>query len=242
MKAFYDKNGYFVYPKLVDMSKCNQMLESIRKHANKDYAAIVNPDRIDFLAQQSPIKNEGILQETAILMRNIMKDQSIVEVLECFQGEPVVGLMSQMLFKEVGSPYANQAWNPHQDNAYLQNKNSKYLTTNLFLEDANLTNGTMFFYPKSHHEPLLPFTPTKSYRENIGNNPGLAVKVPSKYEKVDVCFKKGDVLFLHGNTIHGSYPNVSKKYSRPLYSCSYISRGEEFISGNTAKREIIYLN
>ena len=101
MKAFYDKNGYFVYPKLVDMSKCNQMLESIRKHANKDYAAIVNPDRIDFLAQQSPIKNEGILRETAILMRNIMKDQSIVEVLECFQGERVVGLMSQMLFKEI---------------------------------------------------------------------------------------------------------------------------------------------
>ena len=88
----------------------------------------------------------------------------------------------------------------------------------------------------------MPFNPAKSYRENIGDNPGAAVNVHSKYKKVDVCFKKGDVLFLHGNTIHGSYPNVSKKYSRPLYSCSYISRGEEFISGNTAKREIIYLN
>ena len=242
MEAFYDENGYFVYTKLVDISRCDQILASIRQHANKDFAAIMNPDRIDFLAQQSPMENKKILQETATLMRNTMKDKNIAEILECLQRGPVVGLMSQMLFKEAGSPYANQAWNPHQDNAYPQNKNSKYLTTNLFLEDANLTNGTMFFYPKSHHEPLLPFTPTKSYRENIGNNPGSAVKVPSKYEKVDVCFKKGDVLFLHGNTIHGSYPNVSKKYSRPLYSCSYISRGEEFISGNTAKREIIYLN
>ena len=242
MKAFYDKNGYFVYPKLVDMSKCNQMLESIRKHANKDYAAIMNPDRIDFLAQQSPIKNEGILQETAILMRNIMKDQSIVEVLECFQGERVVGLMSQMLFKEVGSPYANQAWNPHQDNAYPQNRNNKYLTTNLFLEDANLINGIMFFILNPIVSHYCHLTQPKVIGKILEIIQGRLSTFPLNIKKLMFVSKKEMSCFYTEIRFMVPILMFLKNIRDPFILVPILSRGEEFISGNTAKREIIYLN
>ena len=72
-------------------------------------------------------------------------------------------LMSQMLFKEVNSRYASQAWNPYQDNSYPRNEtinsanglNTQYITTNFFLEDANKENGTLYVYPGSHKLGLL---------------------------------------------------------------------------------------
>ena len=75
-----------------------------------------------------------------------------------------------------------------------------------------------------------------------GSDESSIVQMPEGYEKVDVNFRKGDLLVLHGNCIHGSYANVSKKRSRPLFSCSYITKGEEFIPGRTARRKVIPLH
>tara|TARA_B100002003_G_C13853368_1_gene418148 strand:- start:449 stop:616 length:168 start_codon:yes stop_codon:yes gene_type:complete len=48
---------------------------------------------------------------------------------------------------------------------------------------------------------------------------------------------KGDVLFLHGNCAHGSYGNLSKYRSRPLYLITYIKKGEQFAIGKNANRK-----
>ena len=45
---------------------------------------------------------------------------------------------------------------------------------------------------------------------------------------------------LNGNCIHGSYPNNSNR-SRPWFSSCYITEGEEFVVGNSSKREVIDL-
>ena len=58
------------------------------------------------------------------------------------------------------------------------------------------------------------------------------------FKKKNLIFKAGDLLILHGNLVHGSYPNKSNK-SRPLYSVSYITEGEKFISGLNAQRKIV---
>ena len=62
-----------------------------------------------------------------------------------------------------------------------------------------------------------------------------------QYQKKDMLVSQGDLLIMHGNLIHGSYPNVSKR-RRPLLSMSYITKGEQFIEGNTAKRTEIELH
>lgn len=240
-KDFYRKNGYLVIEDLITHQECDFLLKRILLHANKDYAAIMNPDREDMLARQDPGNGPEVIKETAKIFREYMKYPKAVAVLEALQGREVVGLMSQMLFKWAGSPYASQAWNPHQDNTYPRNANKQYITTNLFFADADKENGSLYIYPGSHNEDLLEADPTISYREPQGSNPGNAVKIPDKYSKVDLTFKKGSLLILNGNTIHGSYANISKTRSRPFYSCSYISKGEDFIPGNNAQRMVIPL-
>lgn len=220
---FYKDNGYLVVNGLFSSEECDRILEVCKARADEKFSAILNIDR------ELPA------------MREVMKEPRIVRILETLQGAEIVGLMSQILFKEAGSPYASQAWNPHQDNAYPQAKDGVYVTINLFLRDADPENGCMYIYPGSHREGTLPFEPTVSYREKAGTNPGNPCKVPPQYKKVDLIIAKGGMLILNSNAIHGSYPNRSATRSRPLFSISYLTEGEKFIPGNTAKREVIPL-
>jgi ectoine hydroxylase-related dioxygenase (phytanoyl-CoA dioxygenase family) len=220
---FYKDNGYLVVEGLFSPEECDRILEIAKSHADDRFSAILNLDR------------------TVPAFRDVMKDPKIVRILETLQGGEVVGLMSQVLFKEAGSPYASQAWNPHQDNAYPQARDGAYITINLFLRDADPENGGLYIYPGSQREGTLPFEPTVSYREKVGTNPGNSVKVPSQYKRVDLIVPKGGMFIMNSNLIHGSHPNGSAARSRPLFSISYLTRGEKFIPGNTAKREVIPL-
>ena len=215
---FYNQNGYLVVEGVFSKEECAAMLREFEQYADADFSAIMNLDR------------------RVPAIRDTMRKRRIVEILEQLQGREIVGLMSQVLFKHVSSKYASQAWNPHQDNVYPQARSGAYITINIFLENADRENGCMYIYPGSHKEGLLPSEPTMSYREKQGTNPGNTVEVPERYTKQDLVIKKGDMLILNGDVVHGSYPNVSPTRSRPLFSVSYISKGEPFIPGRNANR------
>ncbi len=258
---FYRDNGYLVVKKVLSEEYCDNYLSQIKKHANNDFAAIMNPDRFDFLVAQSFENIIGGLslsdrvdhieecRKTSQMTFEIMSDKLAVSILEKLQGTKVVGLMSQMLFKEANTRYAKQAWNPHQDNIYPKNNSvlengfkTQYLTTNFFLNKANKENGSLYIYPGSHKDGLFDAEEQISYRENADSNPGNKImeKYLNQFKKVDCSFDKGDLLVLNGNCIHGSYANNSDM-SRPLLSVSYISEGEKFISGDNANRKVINL-
>lgn len=224
---FFHKNGFVVITNIFSSSECEEFLVALKKHAEPGFPTIHNIER-DF-----PEGRE--LKEVELVVKN----KIIVSMMDVICGSEVVALQNQILFKEAGSPYAMQAWNPHQDNSYPQTPNGEYTTTNIFLADADPENGGMYLYPGSHKEGLLPFEPTISYREKPGSNPGNTVKIPPQYKKLDLRVKNGDMLILHGHVIHGSYPNISKTRSRPLFSVSYLPRGIKFLKGkNNNRREI----
>ena len=224
---FFHNNGYLVIDHLFSVGECDAINKFTRKHANSSFSAILNPDR----------KFEEI--------RSVMKSLKIVSILKTLTNAEVVGLMSQMLFKETASPYASQAWNPHQDNTYPQTPNGEYITINIALQDQDVENGCLYIYPGSHKEGLFPFEPTLSYREDPNSNPGNTVdlSILKKFEskKTNLEIRKGGTLFMQGNCIHGSYSNVSDR-SRPLLSISYIPKGTYFIPGKNAKRMEISLD
>lgn len=185
--------------------------------------------------------------ETAWLMRLFMRDPRQISLLRQLHEGPYEeragktglkwgGLMTQVIFKEAGTQYGDQAWNPHQDNSYVLNPNGLYVTTNTFFADADMENGTMYIYPGSHKKGILPFEEIKSYREEKGKNPGNMAAIPEGCERVDLEFGKGDTLYLNGDVVHGSYPNKSPTRSRPLYMNIYIPEGEYFRPGRESRK------
>jgi len=217
----YQDNGYLVLEGILLPEECDRLLTIFEEHADPpDMAAILNLDRIE------PD------------VRAVMTDRKAVDPVETLQKTPVVGLMSQVLFKSAGSRYASQAWQPHQDNSYIQAEPGAYITVNIFLADAGPENGGLYIYPGSHVDGTLPFTPTVSYRES--DNPGNRVEIPGHWKSEDIRVKKGDMLILHGCVVHGSYPNLSER-DRPLFQVTYIKRGSDFVSGKNANRRVIEL-
>ena len=238
---FYQENGYLVIENLYSNQFTNRYLSAIRRHANKDFAAIMNPDRYETLydLDERPKSDLTILEikETSALSLRIFKNKTIIKILSKLQNNDVVGLSTQMLFKEAHSSYCKQSWAPHQDNRYINNKNGQYITANWFLKESNPKNGGLYVYPGTHRLPLLPAPHKKSYRENIDDNPGRECEVPKEFKdkKIDIITKPSSVLFLNGNCIHGSYPNFSD-YSRPYFTTCYITKGEKYIIGKNSKR------
>lgn len=223
---FYGTNGYLVVSDVVTRERCDELLAIFRKYADSSFAGIMNLDRGGHL----------IHEPDARAVRAVMTDPAIVAILETLQQSEIWVLQSMFLFKQAGSPYASQAWNPHQDNAYPQAAWGAYLTANIPFEDQDPENGGMYIYPGSHREPLLPHEEVRSFHEEPGKNPGHRVLVPEGYEKVDLRLSKGSVLVLHGNVIHGSYPNHSPTRSRPMLLIPYIVKGAAFLPGQVAKR------
>lgn len=244
----FENEGYLIIKNFYSKTNCNFFLKKIKKYANQDFAPIMNPDRPEFLISQI---NEKIhqfkylgdkanylnsLSEDCKFFRNLMVDKKILKILKKIKGKKVNALMSQMIFKEKKTKYSLQSWQPHQDNSYPKNKNGEYITINIFLKNSNLQNGTLYIYERSHTQGLLKFDKKISYREK-DFKPGNTVK-ELPFKKKNLIFKTGDLLVLHGDLVHGSYPNKSNK-SRPLYSVSYIAEGEKFISGLNAQRKIV---
>jgi len=226
---FFYAHGFVVVRGIFSREECDEFLVRLKQHAEEGFPAIHNIDR-------NPPDGKGFIGA-----ERIYKNKRVVALLDTLCGAEVVALGNQTLFKEAGSRWAAQAWNPHQDNSYPQTPNGEYTTINIFLADADKENGGLYVYPGSHKEGLLPFERTISIREAPGQNPGNTVVIPEKHQgkHIDLEVKRGDMLVLHGHVIHGSYRNKSQTRSRPLFSVSYVPRGTPFKTGKNNQRKEI---
>jgi phytanoyl-CoA hydroxylase len=243
---FYNDNGYLVLDDVHSQEYTERFLSAIRRHANKDFAAILNPDREDELIKNDERPKSDLtleeIKETSNLCKEVISNKKIINVLRTLQNNDIVGLSSQMIFKEAYSTYSSQAWLPHQDNRYIDNQNAQYITANWFLRNADPENGGIYVYPGSHKLSLLPAPDKKSYRENSNTNPGRECQIPEEFvdKKKNIILKADSVVILNGNCIHGSYSNNSSR-SRPWLSTCYITKGEYYNIGKNSKRiEIIF--
>jgi ectoine hydroxylase-related dioxygenase (phytanoyl-CoA dioxygenase family) len=246
---FFNENGYAIVKNYFSINECNFFLKKVSKYANKEFSPIMNPDRIDFLAPQTSdnfLNLPSLTSKTNFFkllfrdcqyFRSVITSNKILKLLKNIKKKKVNALMSQMIFKKAKSVFSKQSWEPHQDNSYSKNKNGHYITINIFMNNSNKKNGTLYIWEKSHKYGLFNYKKKISYREKDGK-PGNVANSNINFKKKDLNFKKGDMLILHGNLVHGSYPNKSKR-SRPLYSASYISDGEKFVAGKNAQRQIL---
>ena len=169
-----------------------------------------------------------------------MKDPTLVAIVETIQDHKVVGLNDQYLFKKAGSKYAKQAWEPHQDNAYVKSEHGAYTQPHIFLDDSDKENGGLYYYSGSHFEGILPNSYKESWKEPIGadgiSRPGRVCEVPEQYSRRDIVAPMGSICLQHGEIIHGSYPNLSDDRDRQQYSVAYLNKDASYNSGYNSRK------
>ena len=134
LKKYFEDNGYIII-KSFFQKKSVKFLKIITKYANKDFAPIMNPDRLEYLISQLTKKIDSLkdlgakvnlinsLQKDCKYFRSVMLNPKILKLLSKIKNKKKISaLMSQMIFKQVNSKFSKQSWEPHQDNSYILNK------------------------------------------------------------------------------------------------------------------------
>ena len=84
-KEFYEKNGYVILKNIFTTIEANTFNSKIRRHANKDFAALINPDRYDSLFEQDERPKSDLtideIKDTSSIARLIMTDKRMVDIL-----------------------------------------------------------------------------------------------------------------------------------------------------------------
>jgi phytanoyl-CoA hydroxylase len=230
---FYQDNGYVIYDGIVSEADCDAVLAIYERHADDDYATILNLDR-----------------EVPDIRERVMKHPTVVDIVENLTGSEMVGCQTFFLFKKPGTRYAKQEFAPHQDNSYPRAVPGAYLAVDISLCDQDANSGGICLWPGTHKLGLLPFEERTGYREKEGEKAGNKVVLPDHvylndfkpdignglvFDKIDVSLKKGQAIVFDGDLIHASYPNRSENW-RPAIITNYLAKDAEMIEGRTAKR------
>jgi phytanoyl-CoA hydroxylase len=114
----------------------------------------------------------------------------------------------------------------HQDQYYLRVQPGTCLAAWLALDDCDTENGCIQVVPGSHDWPgllcTIPADTTNSFTD-------VTVRLPTSTDDntstpvVPVPMRAGDVLFFHGQLVHGSGPNTSTTRFRRSLIAHYVS-------------------
>lgn len=219
---FYDDNGYLIVPNVFEPEACEEIIQAAAKVAAEDFSVYLN------------------IHRDMPLFMEIAKDPVLVAIVKAVQRHKITLTNDQFLYKKPGTTYGKQAWQPHQDNAFLKAPQEAYMQLHIFLEKSEKENGGLYCYPGSHKEPILPYEYVHSWREKPDadgvTRPGWKVVPPAKYKCIDLTAPRGAICLQHGHLIHGSHPNMTKDRSRQQYSLAYLNEGAPFEKGTTSPK------
>jgi hypothetical protein len=147
-------------------------------------------------------------------IRPTVLDGRIFDVLEEILGEEALNSSSMFYFK----PPRARGQALHQDNFYIRVKPGTCLAAWIACDRCDAENGALQVVPGSHRLPIYcpeAADPANYFAKEL-------VKPPAGMEPVLCAMEPGDVLFFHGNLIHGSEPNRSAERFRRSLVLHYI--------------------
>lgn len=147
-------------------------------------------------------------------IRRVVTDARIFNTLADILGEEALSADSMFYFKP---PRARgQAF--HQDNYYIKVKPGTCLAAWIACDVCDEETGALRVVPGSHRLPIYcpeAADPANYFAKEL-------VKPPEGMDPVMPLLQPGDVLFFHGNLIHGSEPNTSTDRFRRSLVLHYI--------------------
>lgn len=213
----YETSGFLIVKGVLAGGDCDKLIRIAESHADTDFKGILDLETKDNFVVE------------------VIRNQDIVKITESLHGKEMWCIGTQFLFKRPGSAFAEQAWNPHQDNSYIRAPYGTFVSAIIPLVDSDPGNGGMYVYPGSHKKELLPHEKKPSFDPK--SNPGNCIprEYLFKYRRWPLYMKKGSLYIQHGNLIHGSYPNKSQNRPRPHFGIMYVVKGVPYTLGNTRK-------
>lgn len=151
-----------------------------------------------------------------------MLDPRLGQILAELDGVEPFGVQTMLYFKPAGA--RGQAL--HQDQWYLKVQPGTCMAAWLALDPCDEENGCMMVVRGSHQVPVL-CTQAADVSQSFTD---VTCPIPPGMSAEPVVMGVGDVLFFHGNLIHGSYPNRSADRFRRALIGHYVSGSGEKVA------------
>jgi phytanoyl-CoA hydroxylase len=201
----FDKEGYAILKQYINHETIEQINHEIEDLLMKEKIKYKQGNRIMFAIQKSR------------LLKEIGEDKNLIELLSTLLKEDI------KLFQSINFKMGSQQ-RTHSDSIHMTTfPNGGLFGVWIALEDIDLDNGPLHYYPGSHQ---LPYYLNKDYN-NEGNYFLIGDKDYPEYEKMIAqkitrqglekkvfTAKAGDVLIWHANLFHGGEPHINKSKTR----------------------------
>ncbi|MCG9126960.1 phytanoyl-CoA dioxygenase family protein [Candidatus Poribacteria bacterium] len=158
--------------------------------------------------------------------------ENIVNVIEELIG-PDVMLLATHFFCKYGPKEKFVAW--HQDVTYWGLEPPEAVTAWYAIDDSDTGNGCMQVIPGSHHKGIQEHGKSEQKGNLLSINQEVSVTEKEENTAVDLVLKAGEMSIHHGQIIHGSLPNHSKRRRCGL-TIRYISPSVKQAEDNSLKR------
>ncbi len=201
----FETNGYAIIRNYLNHSIVDRINQEIDSLVQSGKLGFKNGDRLMFAIHQSNF------------LQNLWEDKSLNDLLSIL----IKG--KAQLFQSINFLKGSQQ-KTHSDSIHMTTfPLGGLLGVWLALEDIDLDNGPLHYFPKSHQ---LPYYMNKDY-DNKGTLFFLGNKGYKAYEKMIAekveaqniqkqvfTAKKGDLLIWHANLLHGGEPHLNNNKTR----------------------------
>jgi phytanoyl-CoA hydroxylase len=238
VKKYYEDNGYVVLRGLIPTNLCDDARKAFESEVKpyNDFIyrqASANPEKHKFTEHNymlNSILNVQDLDKSKFLNFNqfgtqILTHKNVQSVLTNLMGEPAK--MVQTMYFE-GNP---ATW-AHQDSYYLDASTlGRMVAIWVAVEDIAPGAGRFYVYPTSHKIDMDKNGGDFDIAFHHDRYKKLVLDIINKFDLqcVAPALKKGDVLFWHGKTIHGSLKTTQPQFSRSSYTGHYIPNSCDFL-------------
>ncbi|WP_185602395.1 phytanoyl-CoA dioxygenase family protein [Paenibacillus sp. 598K] len=217
--AFYQDNGYWIAPKLIDDKRLELLRERMERVYNGEYETGRGPWPGGWQPEQGDVlRKTDNSHWTDHALRGLATDPSIGAIAAALMGASSIRLWHDQLLYKPGRPDrrsgGNVGW--HQDYTYWQCAAEPTLITAwVAFDDVDLDNGCMQVVPRSHKWGML--NVNDFFEQDLQKQQeGMELPENERFEVVSLRMKAGQVSFHHAYTLHGSGPNTTAHPRRSL--------------------------
>ncbi|GGD73610.1 phytanoyl-CoA dioxygenase family protein [Paenibacillus nasutitermitis] len=218
---FFEENGYWISPKIIDDSR----LQQLREHMEQVHSGIFESGHPPFAGYWKPEDGNGLRKTDNShwadpVLRGLATDPLIGQIAALLMKADSIRLWHDQLLYKPGRPRvgqrnsANVGW--HQDYSYWRAAAEPSLITAwVAFDDVDLSNGCMQVVPRSSKWGLVN---VNDFFEQDLTKQEKQIHLPEgeKFRTVPLIMKAGQVSFHHALTIHGSGPNTTDMPRRSL--------------------------
>lgn len=234
---FYKENGYLHVPQVFSAEEMDWMdreLDFLMDHWAATEMGWTGPWRLALMDPETEQKSKlTSLHDLHLYTEAWMRAVSHRRMGDIMEALISPNIEVHHMTLHAKPPETGHPFPCHQDNAFYEHTDNRYIDALIHLDDTNPQNGEIRFMAGSHKEGYLPHVLQTPDGEEC--TPHLPTDKYKLEDTVAVPAKRGDVVLFNIFCIHGSYINTTDKIRR-MVRCGYRDPANKQISGQSVGR------